>query len=173
MLLIAISTVLVGGSSILCGTYLGRNEHEKVQNVFSLNLLLSVLIAALFTAIFVLMGSFDLTGFLTQDEVVRPIFNRYLLGQTVGLFPTVLGAQLPAFLSLENKGKQTMTASIVYIIVNVILNFLFIQIFLSSLAVGRPLVGFGTPVKTSRSLPNFSNRICIPRSAPGITSSLS
>ena len=107
---------------------MGQNQQGKLQNVFSLNLLLSVLIAALFTAIFVLMGSFDLTGFLTQDEVVRPIFNRYLLGQTVGLFPTVLGAQLPAFLSLENKGKQTMTASIVYIIVNVILNFLFIQI---------------------------------------------
>ncbi|HAJ66513.1 MAG TPA: hypothetical protein DCM61_08070, partial [Clostridiales bacterium] len=128
MLVTSLATMLAGGSVILCGKYMGQNQQGKLQNVFSLNLLLSVLIAALFTVIFVLMGSFDLTGFLTQDEVVRPIFNRYLLGQTVGLFPTVLGAQLPAFLSLENKGKQTMTASIVYIIVNVILNFLFIQI---------------------------------------------
>ena len=128
MLVTSIATMLAGGSVILCGKYMGQNQQGKLQNVFSLNLLLSALIAALFTVIFFLMLSFDLTDFLTRDGTVRPIFNRYLLGQTVGLFPTVLGAQLPAFLSLENKGKQTMLASIVYIIVNVILNFLLIQV---------------------------------------------
>ena len=128
MLVTSIATMLAGGSVILCGKYMGQNQQGKLQNVFSLNLLLSALVAALFTVIFFLMLSFDLTDFLTRDGTVRPIFNRYLLGQTVGLFPTVLGAQLPAFLSLENKGKQTMLASIVYIIVNLILNFLFIQV---------------------------------------------
>ena len=43
MLVSTISTILVGGSAILCGKYLGRNEQEKVQNVFSLNLILSLL----------------------------------------------------------------------------------------------------------------------------------
>ena len=117
MLVTSLATMLAGGSVILCGKYMGQNQQGKLQNVFSLNLLLSTLVAAIFTVIFVLMGSFDLTGFLTQDRAVRPIFNRYLLGQAVGLFPTVLSAQLPAFLSLENKGKRTMTASIVFIIV--------------------------------------------------------
>jgi len=128
MLVTSLATLLAGGSVILCGKYMGQNQQGKLQNVFSLNLLLSSLVAALFTVLFLGMGIFDLTGFLTRDETVRPLFNRYLLGQAVGLLPTVLGAQLPAFLSLENKGKRTMTASIVYIIVNVILNYLFIQV---------------------------------------------
>ena len=84
MLVTSIATMLAGGSVILCGKYMGQNQQGKLQNVFSLNLLLSALIAALFTVIFFLMLSFDLTDFLTRDGTVRPIFNRYLLGQTVG-----------------------------------------------------------------------------------------
>ena len=127
MLASAIGTLLAGGSVILCGKYMGRNEQEKMQNVFSLNLLLTTLVSAFFIVLFVLLGSFDLTGFLTRDEAVRPLFNRYLLGQAIGVFPFILGMQLPAFLSLENKGKRTMIASVVFIVVNVALNFLFVN----------------------------------------------
>lgn len=44
------------------------------------------------------------------------------------MIPQLLGSQLPAFLSMENKGKRTMHASLVYIGVNVVLNFLFVQL---------------------------------------------
>ena len=128
MLVSAIGTLLAGGSVILCGKYMGRNEQEKMQNVFSLNLLLTTLISVVFIALYVLLGSLDLTGFLTRDEAVRPLFNQYLLGQAIGVFPFLLGMQLPAFLSMENRGKRTMIASIVFIAVNVALNFLFVQV---------------------------------------------
>lgn len=95
--------------------------------MFSLNLRISSLIAVLFIVLFLLGGLFDLTGFLTRDEAVRPVFNRYLLGQTIGLFPLIVENQLPAFLSTENKGRRTMVASLLYIAVNVPLNFLFVQ----------------------------------------------
>ena len=127
MLVTSIGTMLAGGSVILCGKYMGRNEPRRMQNVFSLNLLLSTLIAAVFVVLYAVFAAFDLTGFLTRDETVRPIFNRYLLGQAIGVLPLVLGMQLPAFLSMENKGKRTMVASLVYIGVNVVLNFLFVQ----------------------------------------------
>ena len=45
MLIGAISTILVGGSVILCGKYLGENRQDELQNVFSLNLVGSALIA--------------------------------------------------------------------------------------------------------------------------------
>ncbi|MBQ4472888.1 MAG: hypothetical protein II930_01185, partial [Lachnospiraceae bacterium] len=38
MLITSVTTVLVGGCAILCGKYMGRNEQDKMQNVFSLNL---------------------------------------------------------------------------------------------------------------------------------------
>ena len=127
MLLTALSTMMVGGSVIVCGKYMGQNQQEKVQNIFSLNLLISSLIAVLFTALLLICGSFDLSGFLTRDAAVRPLLNRYLIGQAIGVYPLMIGTQLPAFLALESKGKRTMAASLIYIAVNVLLNFVFVQ----------------------------------------------
>ena len=127
-LLTAISTMLLGGSAILCGKYMGKNQQEQLQNVFSLDLILSALIAAVFVVLYLVCGLFDLTGFMTRDGAVRPLFNQYLLGQAVGLIPLVLGSQLPSFLAMENKGMRTTVASVIYIAVNLALNFLFVQV---------------------------------------------
>ena len=128
MLISSVSTVLVGGSVILCGKYMGENRQDKMQNVFSLNLVTSTLIALAFALLFLAMGLFDLTGFITKDGTVRPIFNRYMMGQAIGIIPLMLGNSFAAFLSLENKGRRTLIASLIYILVNVLLNFLFVQV---------------------------------------------
>ena len=128
MLVSTLSTILVGGATILCGKYLGQNQQEKVQNVFSLNLILSLLIALGFMLFYAVLGLFDLTGFLTRDPAVRPLFNRYLLGQAVGIVPQMLGSSFAAFLSLENKGRRTLIASLSYIVANILLNFLLVQL---------------------------------------------
>ena len=124
----SVSLILVGGSVILCGKYMGRNQQEELQGVFSLNLLLSLLIAAFFALLFLVFALFDLTGFLTGDREVRPLFNRYLLGQTVGLIPMMLGNSFAAFLSLENKSRQTTVASLIYLAANIVLNFVFVKL---------------------------------------------
>lgn len=126
MLIGALSLMLVGGATILCGKFIGRNEPEKVQSVFSLSNLLCVAIAALFIVLFLIFGIFDLTGFLAKDPAIRPIFNKYLVGQSFGVLPLLIGNQLASFLSLENQVKRTTFASFVYMIVNVILNYLFV-----------------------------------------------
>ncbi|MBQ6465963.1 MAG: ATP-binding protein [Oscillospiraceae bacterium] len=128
MLITAVSLMISGGSVILCGKYLGQNRQKELQNVFSLNLLITALLSALFIVLFLILGLFDLTGFFSDDAKVRPLFNRYLLGQSIGVFPLLVGNQLPAFLQMENKGKRTMTASLSYIVVNLVLNFLFVQL---------------------------------------------
>ncbi len=128
MLMTAVSLMISGGSVILCGKYLGQNQQEKLQNVFSLSLLITALLSVLFFVALLILGLFDLTGFFSDDAKVRPLFNRYLLGQSIGVFPLLVGNQLPAFLELENKGKRTMIASLSYIGVNLALNFLFVQL---------------------------------------------
>ena len=128
MLLGASTAMLAGGATILCGKYLGRNEQDRVQNIFSLNLLISLILAGGFSLLLFVLGFFDLTGVFTRDEAVRPLFNRYLLGQVIGIVPLVLGNQLPNYLTMENKDKRAISASIVYIAVNVVLNLVFIQL---------------------------------------------
>ena len=126
MLIYAISTMLVGGATIMCGKYMGRNEDKKVQNVFSVAIILSTAIALFFIVLFLIFGLFDLTGFIAKDPAVRPLFNSYLAGQAVGLLPLILGNQLASFLSLENRVSRTTAASVTYIFVNIVLNYIFV-----------------------------------------------
>lgn len=124
----AVATLLVGGSQILCGKYMGKNLVEKMQNVFSLNLMISTAAGILATAFILLTGFFDLNGFLVRDAAVRPIYNKYALGQAVGVLPSILSAQLAAFLSLENQARRTTVASLICIAVNAILSYLFMVV---------------------------------------------
>ena len=91
----AFALMLVGGSSILCGEYLGKNNQVKLQEIYSLDLIISVLAGLFFTVTVILLALFDLTGFLTHDATVRPLLNRYLIGQAVGIIPFILSSQFP------------------------------------------------------------------------------
>ncbi|MBQ6372623.1 MAG: ATP-binding protein [Oscillospiraceae bacterium] len=126
MLISSFSMILVGGSVILCGEYMGKNRRDSMQGVFSLNIMLSLLIASAFTVIYIILAISDMTGFITRDPVIRPLFNRYLLGQAAGLIPFMLGNSFASFLSLENRGKVTLAASVTFIAVNLLLNYLFV-----------------------------------------------
>ena len=128
MFVTAVRIMLSGGAAILCGKYMGRNQVDKTQDVFSLDVALSAVIAALFAALLLVLSLFDLTGVFTKDPEVRRYFNQYLLGQAIGVLPLFVGNQLPTFLSMERKSSMTMTASLVYIAVNVVLNFLFVKL---------------------------------------------
>lgn len=46
MLLFAVSLMLTGGAAILCGKYMGQNAREEMQNVFSVSVSFSRLVAA-------------------------------------------------------------------------------------------------------------------------------
>ena len=120
----ALALLLSGGTSILCGKFLGRNEKEKLQNVFPLNVLLTGAISIALAVIFIFLALFNLTGLFCPDETIRPLFNAYLIGQSLGLLPNMMTNQLPVFLSLENKDDRTLLSSIVYVISSLIFNIL-------------------------------------------------
>lgn len=127
-LIIALNIMLLSGSLILCGEYLGRNDHDKVQKVFSIDMVISGLFAVLVVIghlVFWFSGSFTT---YTEDPEVSRMLCKYVLGQALGIIPLVLGSQLSSFLSLENKNKRTMTASLSYIAVNFLFNYLFVAV---------------------------------------------
>lgn len=124
----AVALMLTGGSAIMCGECLGKNKLDKLQDVYSLDLLLSTLLGLFFTAVVLFLAVFDLTGFLTQDSAVRPLLDRYLIGQAVGIIPFILSSQFASFLFIENKGRITQLAVGVFIVVNLVLNYLFVAV---------------------------------------------
>ncbi len=128
MLLNAISMMLAGGCSIVCGKYLGRNEYDKIQGVMSMDLVVSSLVAAVIISVFVVIGTFGLTGIFTKDAALQPVFGRYLMWQSLGVFPFLIGNQLAPFLAMENRSSRTLTASLAYIAANLLFDFLFIKV---------------------------------------------
>ena len=125
---LALNTMMMGGSQIICGKYMGKNQLSGIQNIFSLNMLLSLLVSVVSALTLFAAGFFDLTGAFTSDAAVRAHFNQYLIGMAVGIVPQVIGQQLSGFLSLENKNKLTTTAGIAYILTNLALDYLFVAV---------------------------------------------
>ncbi|MBQ6583387.1 MAG: hypothetical protein IJH77_06150, partial [Mogibacterium sp.] len=122
----AAGLLLVGGSQVLCGRFMGANQIERTQNVFSLDITLTMIVSVAATVILALAGAMDLTTMFTGDPVVRKYFNQYLLGTAIGVLPMLMGQQLAAFLSLENQIRRTTVASVVFVFVNLVLNYVFV-----------------------------------------------
>lgn len=124
----AVSTLLFGGSQLLAGEYMGKSQVRHTQNAFTLDLILSTAFGLVISLLLVLAGLTNGARLFTKNEAVGGILNQYLLGQAIGVLPMVLGQQLSAFLSLEHQNKRTTVASIVFIIVNLILNYVFVYL---------------------------------------------
>ena len=127
-LLYAAGMMLVSGSQILYGQYIS-NDHGHVRSVFSVDLFITLIGSLLVSALMALSAVCGWTGVFAADEAVLRMFNSYLLGQSIGIVPLLLGQQLFSFLSLENQTKRTMAASISCLAANIVLDHLFIVVF--------------------------------------------
>ncbi len=128
LLMCAICGMFVCGSQILCGKFMGANQMEKTQSVFSMDIIFATLFSLLYAALHVLAVLFGWLRIFTSDAEVLNYLNQYTLGRAIGILPFVIGQQLAAFLSLENRTGRTTFASVVFIIVNLVANYVFVAV---------------------------------------------
>ena len=124
--LYAVSIMLVSGSQILYGKYMGKNQLHEINNVFNVDLGFSGIISFGITSAIILSVKFNLTIFMIDEANELQAFNEYLIGQSIGIPALVMGQQLFAFLSLENQTRLTMCACITCIVSNIIMDYLFL-----------------------------------------------
>ncbi len=122
----AVSALLLGGSQILSAEYKGSNSTDRFRDIFMLDMELSVLISAVLTLALFLGGALRLGRLFTADVPVQSSLNIYLMGMALSVLPQVLGQQLSGYLSLENRAHLTLAASIAYVVINLLLNWVFI-----------------------------------------------
>ena len=125
--LYAASIMFVSGSQMLYGRYLAQ-KREKIHGLFTVNLLVSGGLAVLTSILLSVAAVTGGTSVLVSGGPDLEMLNRYILGQAIGIPALVLGQQLFAFLSLENRTRRTMVASIACFIVNAVLNHLFVAV---------------------------------------------
>jgi len=123
--LYALSIMLVSGSQLLYGLYLGKNP-ERIHTVFSVDIISSAGISILTSLVLVIGAVTNATSVFTESAVQQSMLNEYIIGQAIGIPALVLGQQLFAFLSLENQTKLTMTASLTCFASNALMDLLFI-----------------------------------------------
>lgn len=128
LLLTSLCFLMVCGSQILSGKFMGANQMDHTQSVFSSDLVLALIIAAAYIGLHILAVLFGWLRIFTSDPAVIKYLNQYVMGKTLGILPLLLGQQFSAFLSLENKMKRTTAASIVFIVVNLIASYVFVVV---------------------------------------------
>lgn len=139
--LYAASITFVSGSQVLYGRYLAR-DRNKINHLFTVTLVVSGGLSLLTSALLVIGVYTGMTSVLVNTQTDLQMLNRYILGQAPGIPALILGQQLFSFMSLENRRKWTMTASIICFLSNA----LFDQIFIVFLPWETFGLGFATSV---------------------------
>ena len=122
-----INVVLLGGSQILCGQFLGKNQVDRTRKVFSLDMILIVSVSILFTLISLLFPM-SLARAIGADAQSAEGLRDYIFGMAIGVLPQMLSMQLTAFLQIEQQQKRTYAGIGLMMFVNAALDYLFIVV---------------------------------------------
>ena len=122
-----VNAVLLGGSQILCGQFLGKNQIERTRNVFSLDMVIVANTALIMTAIcFIIPG--PVANLLRANAETMHGLVMYIIGMSAGILPQMMGAQLTAFLQMEQQQKRTYIGIGAMMVVNAGLDILFVKV---------------------------------------------
>ncbi len=123
-----INSVFLGGSQILCGQYIGKNQLKKSSAIFSIDLVMIFSVGILVTLSCIFLGR-PVIGALVEDPEMSAGLYDYVLGYSFGIVPSMFVSQLTSFLQIERQEKRTYVGMGVMIALNIILNALFIIAF--------------------------------------------
>lgn len=140
--LYAASIMFVSGSQVLYGRYLAR-DRMKINHLFTVTLVVSGGLGLLTSALLTIGVYSGASSLLVSTQPDLKMLNDYILGQAIGIPALIAGQQLFSFMSLENRRKWTMAASIVCFAVNAVGDHVFIVFF--------PWGTFGLGLSTSLS----------------------
>lgn len=117
----AISSVLLGGTTVLCGRYMGRGEIQKTEGVFSLNLTVTFIVGLFLTTLSLIVPG-PIADILGANQELKEGLVLYIVGYAIGIVPMMLAQQIAAFLQMERQSKRGYIGIAGMIISNVTLD---------------------------------------------------
>ena len=123
----AISSVILGGGTVLSGRYIGAGDLEKTRGIFSLCLTLAFFIGSLISVIcFVFPG--EVAVFCGADESLKASVMQYSRGYSFGIIPMFLSQQLASYLQLESQSRRNYIGVGAMIFFNITLDIFFVTV---------------------------------------------
>ena len=123
----ASGSVLLGGTAVLCGRFMGRGELDKTSGIFSLNMTVTFIIGTILTFISLVLPG-PLATLLGANELLMDDLKIYIVGYGIGILPMLFAQQLAAFLQMERQSVRGYVGIAGMIITNVASDILFVSI---------------------------------------------
>ncbi len=119
----AFNLILLGGSQVLCGRYIGEGRMEGTKSVFSINMTLVVIFTGLITVLSFVMP-YQMALALGAAESADGV-AMYIIGRGVGVIPLLMAQQYASFLQIERQDKRNYVALVSMLGSNIVLDLLF------------------------------------------------
>ena len=123
----AVGSVLLGGSAVLCGRYMGSGDLEKTRSIFSLNLAV-ITATGTVLSLFGLLLPGTVAKICGADETLMESLAGYVRGFSLGILPMMVVQQLAAFLQMERQNRRNYAGIAAMIVSNIVLNILFVPV---------------------------------------------
>lgn len=122
----AVTNVLLGGTAVLCGRYLGRGDTEKMKGMYSLNLTVTFLAGVLLILANTVLAGPMAVVLGANTSGMREAVAVYGTGYAIGILPMLLAGQLAAFLQMDHQYTRNYIGIGLMAGCNVALNLLFV-----------------------------------------------
>lgn len=123
----AVGGVMLGGTSVLCGRYLGRGDLNRTKGVFSLNMTVTFAVAAVLTAVSLIIPG-PLATVLGADEALKRDLMTYIIGYAAGIIPMLMAQQIAAFLQMERQSRLGYMGIAGMVISNILLDVIMVAV---------------------------------------------
>lgn len=116
------STVVSGGSRIVCGTFIGRGNKEKINESFTCAISLLLVLGLIITSLSLFCAP-TIATLIGASEASFEKTVTYIRTMGIGLSPDMLSMCLMVFLQMENESNYSLYAVLVLAVSNLILDF--------------------------------------------------
>ena len=124
----ASGAVLLGGSAVLCGRFMGRGDIDKTEGVFSLDMALTFIIGTVLTLISLVIPG-PLATALGANAELKGALVTYIMWYSIGILPMLFSQQIAAFLQLERQDKRGYIGIAGMTATNIILDIVLVAVF--------------------------------------------
>lgn len=101
----AVGSVLLGGTTVLCGRYMGKGEIDKTEGIFSLNLTVTFIAGVILTVCSLLISG-PIADILGSSAELKGKLVQYIVGYAIGIIPMLLAQQISSFLQMERQSTR-------------------------------------------------------------------
>ena len=123
----AAGSVLLGGTAVICGMYMGKGNLKKTDGIFSLNMTVTLILGVILTAASIIFPGLIAAALGASDDLKQGLML-YIVSYAIGIIPMLLGQQLAAFLQMERQNDRGYIGIAGMSISNILLDILLVGI---------------------------------------------